>query len=349
MGRVARWLAERVPVSGDQLRELTNEPVPNHMQRWWFCLGGTPAYLFVVQVVTGILLAIYYQPSSQTAYESVRYITQDVNFGWYFRSLHKWAATLMIAAVILHQMRVYFTGAYRRPRELNWMIGMGLLLCSLLLGFTGYSLVFEQLSYWGATVAGNISNSIPVLGGILKQFLLGGDTFNERTLSRFFILHAAILPATLVLLVVIHILLIRLHGVTELKFDDEPANQPRHFNFFPDHMLTELTLGLVLMVILSALATILPASLGPKADPLTTPEVIKPEWFFYVTFRWLKLFGPTFAVLSMGFIVCAMFLWPWIDAGLRKLTKKEEISTYIGIVAVFVLVGLTVWEAAVRH
>ena len=349
MGRVARWLAERVPVSGDQLRELTNEPVPNHMKRWWFCLGGTPAYLFVVQVVTGILLAIYYQPSSQTAYESVRYITQDVNFGWYFRSLHKWAATLMIAAVILHQMRVYFTGAYRRPRELNWMIGMGLLLCSLLLGFTGYSLVFEQLSYWGATVAGNISNSIPVLGGILKQFLLGGDTFNERTLSRFFILHAAILPATLVLLVVIHILLIRLHGVTELKFDDEPANQPRHFNFFPDHMLTELTLGLVLMVILSALATILPASLGPKADPLTTPEVIKPEWFFYVTFRWLKLFGPTFAVLSMGFIVCAMFLWPWIDAGLRKLTKKEEISTYIGIVAVFVLVGLTVWEAAVRH
>jgi quinol-cytochrome oxidoreductase complex cytochrome b subunit len=115
MGRAAEWLAERVPVSGDQLRELTNEPVPNHMKRWWFCLGGTPAYLFVVQVVTGILLAIYYQPSSQTAYESVRVITNDVNFGWYFRSLHKWAATLMIAAVILHQMRVYFTGAYRRP------------------------------------------------------------------------------------------------------------------------------------------------------------------------------------------------------------------------------------------
>ena len=349
MGRVTRWLAERIPISGDQLRELTNEPVPNHMKRWWFCLGGTPAYLFVVQVVTGILLAIYYQPSPQTAYESVRYITQDVNFGWYFRSLHKWAATLMIAAVILHQMRVYFTGAYRRPRELNWMIGVGLLLCSLLLGFTGYSLVFEQLSYWGATVAGNISNSVPVVGGVLKQFLLAGDTFNERTLSRFFILHAAILPATLVLLVVIHILLIRLHGVTELKFDDEPADQPKHFNFFPDHMLTELMMGLVLMVILSALATILPASLGPKADPLTTPEVIKPEWFFYVTFRWLKLFGPTFAVLSMGFIVCAMFLWPWIDAGLRKLTKNEEISTYIGIIAVFLLVGLTVWEAAVRH
>lgn len=349
MSRVADWLSERIPIRGDQLRELTNEPVPNHMKRWWFCLGGTPAYLFVVQVVTGILLAIYYQPSSQTAYESVRYITNEVHFGWYFRSLHKWAATLMIAAVILHQTRVYFTGAYRRPRELNWMIGMGLLMCSLLLGFTGYSLVFEQLSYWGATVAGNISNSVPVVGQLAKEFLLAGDTFNERTLPRFFILHAAILPATLVMLVAIHILFIRLHGVTELKFDDEPLDKPRHFNFFPDHMLTELALGLTLMVILSALATLLPATVGPKADPLTTPEVIKPEWFFYVTFRWLKLFGPTFAVLSMGFIVCAMFLWPWIDRVLRRITRSEEISTYIGILAVFAIIGLTVWEAAVQH
>ncbi|MFO0871058.1 MAG: cytochrome bc complex cytochrome b subunit [Pirellulales bacterium] len=349
MTRVGEWLNERLPIRGDHLRELTNEPVPNHMKRWWFCLGGTPAYLFVVQVVTGILLAIYYQPSSQTAYESVRYITDEVHFGWYFRSLHKWAATLMIAAVILHQTRVYFTGAYRRPRELNWLVGMSLLMCSLLLGFTGYSLVFEQLSYWGATVAGNISNNVPVVGQYAKEFLLAGDSFNERTLPRFFILHAAILPATLVLLVGIHIVLVRLHGVTELKFDDEPADRPAHFNFFPDHMLTELALGLTLMVILSALATLLPASVGPKADPLTTPEVIKPEWFFYVTFRWLKLFGPTFAVLSMGFIVSAMFLWPWIDRVLRRLTRSEEISTYIGIAAVFAIIGLTVWEAAVRH
>lgn len=349
MARVVDWLAERIPLNGDHLRELTNEPVPNHMKRWWFCLGGTPAYLFVVQIVTGILLAIYYQPSSGTAYESVRYITEEVHFGWYFRSMHKWAATLMIAAVILHQMRVYFTGAYRRPREVNWMIGMCLLFCSLLLGFTGYSLVFEQLSYWGATVAGNISSSVPVVGDLAKKFLLAGDTVNERTLPRFYILHAAILPTTLILLVAVHIVMIRLHGVTELKFEDEPADRPQHFRFFPDHFLTELTLGLALMIILSALATILPATIGPKADPLTTPEVIKPEWFFYVTFRWLKLFGPTTAVLSMGFIVCAMFVWPWIDRVLRRVTRVPEISVYIGIVSVFVIIGLTVYEAAVKH
>jgi len=103
---------ERVPISGEHLAELTNEPVPNHLKRWWFCLGGTPAYLFVVQIVTGILLALYYQPSPTSASESIRYITEGATFGWFLRSMHKWAATLMIAAMILHQMRVYFTGAY---------------------------------------------------------------------------------------------------------------------------------------------------------------------------------------------------------------------------------------------
>ncbi len=346
---VQTWIAERVPVSGEQLRELTNEPVPNHLKRWWFCLGGTPAYLFLVQIVTGILLAFYYQATPASAYESIRYITEEVNYGWYFRSLHKWAATFMIAAVILHQMRVYFTAAYRRPREINWVIGMCLLMAALLTGFTGYSLVFEQLSYWGATVASNISDSVPVVGPIAKQMLLGGQEYNEHTLSRFYIVHAAILPGAMILLLVVHIAFIRLHGVTELKFGDEPADKPAHFNFFPDHLYTEIIVGLVLMVLLSALATVLPAELGPKADPQTTPEVIKPEWFFYVSFRWLKMFSLTFAVLSTGFIVAAMFLWPWIDGWLTRVTKNPDVSVYIGIVATMLLIGLTIVEAVLEH
>lgn len=349
MGRFSAWLQERVPVSADQLAELTNEPVPNHLKKWWFCLGGTPAYLFVVQIVTGILLALYYQPSPSTAYESIRYITDEATFGWFLRSMHKWAATLMIAAVILHQMRVYFTAAYRRPRELNWIIGMCLLMATLLTGFTGYSLVFEQLSYWGATVAANISDAVPLVGRFAKQMLLGGDEYNARTLSRFYILHAAVLPTTIILLVICHIAQVRMHGVTEFPDPDAPPNQPRHFNFFPDHMLSELIIGLVLMIVLCALATVLPATMGPKADPLTTPEVIKPEWFFYVSFRWLKLFSLSFAVISTGFIVGAMFVWPWIDKVLRRITGIEDISVYIGVVATFLLIGLTVWEAVVAH
>lgn len=349
MSAIGEWVRERIPVTGEQLRELTNEPVPNHLKRWWFCLGGTPAYLFIVQIVTGILLAFYYQPAPATAYESIRYITEEATFGWYIRSIHKWAATLMIAAVILHQMRVYFTAAYRRPREINWLIGMCLLMCTLLVGFTGYSLVFEQLSYWGATVAGNITTAVPLVGQPLKELLLGGDAYNERTLSRFYIVHAAVLPTTMILLIGVHIAFIRMHGIAELRDESQSDDRPRHFNFFPDHVLTELMIGLVLMILLSALATIFPAMLGPKADPLTTPEVIKPEWWFYVSFRWLKLFSLTFAVLSSGFIVAAMFLWPWIDSLLRRLTKNEDISVYIGIVATLLLIGLTVWEAVAPH
>ncbi len=343
------WIKDRIPVDGDQLRELSNEPVPNHMKRWWFALGGTPAYLFVVQIITGIMLAFYYKAAPATAWESVGYITDEAAYGWFIRSLHKWAATLMIAAVILHQMRVFFTGAYRKPREINWMIGMMMLVITLAIGFTGYSLVYEQLSFWGATVGANISENVPFIGGFMKNMLLGGDGYNENTLSRFFILHAAVLPALLGMLVFLHITVIRIQGVSELKFDDEPEEKEKHFNFFPDHLFTELILGLSLMVLLCTLAVVLPAEMGPKANPLVTPEVIKPEWFFYVAFRWLKIFPETTAILSTGLILFLMVFWPFVDAKVRKTRPNSEFSVWVGIAGVIVIIGMTVWEAAVAH
>jgi quinol-cytochrome oxidoreductase complex cytochrome b subunit len=349
LGALSSWLAERVPIRPGELRELTNEPVPNHLKRWWFCLGGTPAYLFVVQIATGILLAFNYQAAPETAWESVRHVTEVAPYGWYLRGLHKWAATLMIASVVLHQMRVYFTGAYRKPRELNWMIGMCLLVLTLLTGFTGYSLVYEQLSYWGATVGANISDSVPLVGPLAKQLLLGGEVYNEHTLSRFFLLHAAVLPVAMTLLLAVHITLIRLQGVTEFVDERHPERDQGTFDFFPEHFATELAIGLLLMVLLSALAVLLPVEMGPRADPLVTPEVIKPEWFFYVAFRWLKLFSGTAAVLSMGLVVFTMFLWPFIDAGIRRVRRGSEASVWIGIVATLCILGLTIWEAAVEH
>jgi quinol-cytochrome oxidoreductase complex cytochrome b subunit len=255
----------------------------------------------------------------------------------------------MIAAVILHQIRVFFTGAYRRPREINWFVGMCLLLCTLLTGFTGYSLVFEQLSFWGATVGANIADATPIIGGFLKNMMLGGETYNQATLSRFFVLHAAILPVTIVLLIAVHITVIRLQGVTEFRFKDEETGTPKTFNFFPDHLYTELMIGLVLMILLSALATIFPATLGPAANPLQTPEIIKPEWFFYVAFRWLKLFSGTAAILSMGFVLFVMFAWPFIDALIRKKTRFQEASVWVGIFGALAIIGLTVWEAIAKH
>lgn len=347
----SQWVGERLPDSPETLRVLTNEPVPNHLRRWWFALGGTPAYLFVVQVVTGILLAVYYEPSTATAYESVRYITEEAAYGWYLRGVHKWAATLMIAAVILHQMRVFFTGAYRKPREINWIVGMFLLVCTLMLGFTGYALAFEQLSYWGAMVGANVADTVPVVGGFLKSMLLAGETYNDRTLPRFFVLHAAVLPVALVVLLAVHIMIVRLQGVTELRFEGDraAAGDRSTFHFFPHHFYTELMIGFVLLILLSTLATILPATLGAAANPLTTPEVIKPEWFFYVAFRWLKLFTGTAAVLSLGFIVFLMLAWPFVDAWLRRRTGAADVNVWVGVAAVVILVGMTVWEALAEH
>ena len=140
-----------------------------------------------------------------------------------------------------------------------------------------------------------------------------------------------------------------LQGVTEFRFEDAEPDEPEHFVFFPDHFYTEQIIGLILMILLSVLATVWPAVMGPRADPLTTPDVIKPEWFFYVTFRWLKLFSGTFAVLSTGFIVFIMFAWPFIDDFIRRKTRFSEASVWIGIVGVGLLVGLTIWEAVVEH
>ena len=198
-------------------------------------------------------------------------------------------------------------------------------------------------------VGANIAGSVPLVGDFMKTMLLGGDGYNPHTLPRFFVLHAAVLPTLLTLLVIVHIAIIRMQGVTEFEFADEPKDKPKTFSFFPDHMMSELIIGLLLMSVLTALACIAPAMMGPRADPLVTPEVIKPEWFFYVAFRWLKIFPGTFAVLSTGFIVFVMFAWPFIDERLRRRTPGSEISVWIGIFGVLAIVALTLWEAVVAH
>jgi quinol-cytochrome oxidoreductase complex cytochrome b subunit len=229
------------------------------------------------------------------------------------------------------------------------MIGMTLLVCTLMLGFTGYSLVFEQLSYWGATVGANIGDTVPLAGPMMKRVLLGGDVYNEHTLSRFFILHGAVLPVLLILVLMMHIGLVRLHGVTELAFEGDDRVRPPHFKFFPDHVYTELIIGLTLMILLSALAVLVPVAMGPRADPQVTPEVIKPEWFFYVAFRWLKLFSGVTAVLTQGFIVFVMFAWPFIDDWLVRRFKYADVSVWIGVGGATLIMGLTMWEALVAH
>ncbi|MDE0263840.1 MAG: cytochrome bc complex cytochrome b subunit [Bryobacterales bacterium] len=339
----ARWLRSRFPVDQEALTAIGSEPIPGHLRRWWWCIGGTPAYLFVVQIASGILLTFYYVPSPEFAYDSVAAISGEVRFGSYLRSIHKWSSHLMIIAMLLHMLRVFFTGAYRPPRELNWMVGCGLLLLTLGAGFTGYSLVWEQLSYWGATVAANILSAIPLLGDQLAGFLRGGDTVGQNMLTRLFVLHIGAIPTLMIGCLAIHIYLVRAHGVSELGSPKTSDSEP--FPFFPNHFLTEVALALFLMFLLTCLALIFPADLGERANALETPEHIKPEWYFFWAFRWLKLMPDQVAVVTQGLFLLLVVLWPVIDGRIRKRYPASEISMAVGGAAVVLLLALTVWEA----
>ena len=341
--RVLPWLKERVPISIEAIRAAGNEPVPGHLKLWWFALGGTPAMLFFGQLATGLLLCVYYQPEPTHAWESVKQITEQVPYGWWIRSLHKWGANLMVIAVSLHLMRVFFTGAYRKPREINWVIGASLFTLTLAVGFTGYSLVYEQLSYWGATVGANITEAVPFIGPGLSRALRGGEEVGAATLSRFFILHVAVLPGLMMALVAGHIFLVRAHGVTEFPLKNEA--HPKQYAFIPDHLLTEISVGLVLILVATCLSVLIPVELGPRADPVNTPQHIKPEWYFYFTFRWLKLSSLRWGVIGVGGALGLLFSWPWIDAAIRRRRPNSELSMFFGAAAVIAFLSLTLWEA----
>ena len=344
-GRIAGWLNERIPLDWDVLRKALGEPIPLHMHKWWFCLGGTPLFLFTVQILTGLALAVYYVPEPGKAFESVRYITQEAPFGWWVRGVHRWSAELMVVSVILHMIRVFFTGAYRRPRELNWFIGMTLLVAVLTFAFSGYSLVYNQLSYWATVVGANITSSIPLVGGLAGGFMRGGPEITANTLTRMYVLHVVVLPGATAALIALHLLLLRLHGVSEQDGRAGEGEAPgRFFPFYPDHMMTELLVGLFLIFLASQLAIVLPAGLGDPANPAVTPEHIRPEWYFWPVFRYLKLFSAQVGIISILVFVAAMFAWPWIDAALERRFPGRNVGFGFGVFAAVTMVMLIVVE-----
>jgi len=338
---------EMFPFDWEILRQAGAEPVPHHLKKWWFCLGGTVLYLFIIQVVTGIALTFYYIPYPQEAFQSIARITQEIRFGWFIRSLHRWASNFLIVALFFHMFRVYFTGAYRHPRQINWLIGFMLLFVTLSFGFTGYSLVFEQMSFWGATVATNLTEAVPIVGHTLAYFLRGGPVIGDNTLTRFFMLHIGVLPTLAFILIGLHILLIRLHGVTELHFEGETVpEEKRFFRFLPDHVISELMLGVFLLYILTILSLTFPVGLGTPADPTVTPEHIKPEWYFYFNFRLLKLTSLNVSVVFTLFLCLTIFLWPFIEEFLQKKIKFPDfLSVMTGLVFFLIFLLFTVWES----
>jgi quinol-cytochrome oxidoreductase complex cytochrome b subunit len=197
----------------EALEKALKKPVPKHVN-WTFCFGGMTFFLFIIQVFTGILLTLYYRPTPEGAYESVRHITNHVSFGWLIRGIHHWASNIMILMVVLHMLRVYFYGAYKRPRELNWLAGVGLLGVTLAFGFTGYLLPWDQVAYWATTVGSQIAGAVPIVGPTFLLMMRGGEMVTGETLTRFFSAHVIILPVASVVLLAFHFLMIRRQGIS---------------------------------------------------------------------------------------------------------------------------------------
>lgn len=209
---VAGWLDSRTGGSGF-LTGMLYRKVPKGTN-WFYTLGSATLFAFVVQAITGVFLAMYYTPSATQAYASITHITQDVFLGEFVRGLHKWGASLMVILIFLHMARTFFFGAYKYPRELNWVIGVVLLILTMVMGFTGYLLPFDQRSYWATIVGVNINGTGPIAGPYLSDFLRAGAEFGPTTLSRFYAIHMMLVPGLIIALIGAHMYLVVKLGTT---------------------------------------------------------------------------------------------------------------------------------------
>ncbi len=340
-------LLKAIPIDIENLYEKADEPLPHSTKKWWWCWGGVIGLLFLVQAVTGLLLAVYYRAEPGSAYESVDYITRHARYGLFIRSVHQWGAMFMLIALFLHMVRVFVTGAFRNFRWGAWMAGVLLLFVTMTFCFTGYALLFDQVAYWGITITSNILSLTPLVGDLMKNFFLAGESINDATLSRLYSLHVQILPAALIGLVLVHIFFVRLLGMyipgneADRMKEKTTVEKQGPYHFFPDHVVSESAVFLYLLLVIFLLALAYPAVLGPPADPLSTPEHIKPEWYFLPFYHLLKLVSGTTGVLLMGFMGAAIFFWPLIDEYLlQRLDKLFKGKLESGLVLGVAVLGI---------
>ncbi len=216
--KVLTWLDERLGLFS--IYDLIfDRKVPK--VNWWFTLGSASLFLFVMQGITGVFLAVYYVPDPEKAYKSVQFIMDGVAFGWLIRGIHHWGATLMVIFVFVHMLRTFFMGAYKFPREITWLTGVILLFATLGMGFTGYLLPWNQRAYWATTVGTAIAGTVPVVGDFLLRVLRGGTDLSAVTLARFFAVHIWFLPAIIIALIGVHFYLVIRLGISSMPKEDK--------------------------------------------------------------------------------------------------------------------------------
>ncbi len=339
------WLDQRTGCK-QLLHEALYEKVPGGA-RWRYVWGSTLTFTFAIQVITGIFLWMAYSPSAQTAWESVYYIQHEMWGGWFLRGLHHYTAQAMNILLVLHLMQVIIDGAYKAPREVNYWFGLGLLMIVLGLSLTGYLLPWDQKGFWATKVATNIMAITPLVGPALQKLVIGGADYGHHTLTRFFALHAGVLPAAMVMLIVGHVYLFRRHGLTP----KEPKRKP-DTTFWPDQVLKDAIACLAVLAVV-IFFIVWPmwkgghagADLGAPADPSEPYSAARPEWYFLFLFQFLKYFPGHFweivgAMVIPGVVMAVLFFMP----NLGKSARGHRFNLAF-LVAIFAGIGLLTWAA----
>jgi len=347
--KVWAWLDTRLGLE-DIIRIAQHKQVPIHRHSIWYYFGGMTLFLFGVQVATGILLLFYYRPSAEEAYESIQFLMAEVEFGWLIRSIHAWSANLMILMLFVHLFSVLLLKAYRGPREMTWVSGVGLMGLAMAFGFTGYLLPWNELAYFATKVGTEITGAVPFAGKFALRLLRGGDEVTGATLTRFYGIHVAVLPLIATSLLGLHLYMVQRHGMSVPPSIEREGKPVRTMPFFPNFALRDAVGWLSALTVLTILAAFLPAELGKKADPFAAaPAGIKPEWYFMFMFQTLKylpahILGIEGEVAGiMAFNLGGVFLLaiPFIDWKTAR-GEPSRLFTAIGVAIIVYMIVLTV-------
>jgi cytochrome b6 len=348
-GKLYSWIDERFHL--DVLVDFMGKKyVPVHRHSVWYYFGGVSLFLFIIQVMTGILLLLYYKGGEELAFESIQFIMSKVSFGWLIRSIHSWTANLFILTAMIHMFSVFFEKSYRNPREITWLTGMLMFFLLMGFGFSGYLLPWNELAFFATKVGTDIAGVVPVIGKPLLVFLRGGSEVTGATLSRFFGFHVAVLPGIFTVLLAIHLTLVQIQGMSEPLHLEKEGGSLKTMPFFPNFLLRDLLLWLIVLNLLAILAVFFPWELGRKADPFASaPAGIKPEWYFLFMFQTLKyipgklLFfdGEVLGIMLFG---AGGLLWTLVPFWDRKSSRGEQnrMVNYLGIFVVLFILTLTI-------
>jgi ubiquinol-cytochrome c reductase cytochrome b subunit len=336
---MADWLELRLGWWGF-VRKNLDEPMPAGVG-WWQTLGNLILTLLVFQFVTGVVLAMFYAPTPDHAHESVNHITNQVLFGSFIRGIHHYGASAIVIATVLHIMRVFFWGSYKKPREMTWVVGVIIFQVILAFSFTGYLLPWDQTAYWATVVGTSITETVPFIGKSLGILLLGGREVGALTLTRFYAVHIMILPAALIALTAFHLYLVRRHHIAGPVVPQKGKPVP----FYPVQLLRDVIVVAVGMSAVFLLAIYMSPELGPLADPSRADFTPRPEWYFLGLYELLKIIPRGYEVLGTVIIptgvTLGMFFLPWLDRSQSRHPARRRWIIDLGLVLILIIGVLT--------